>query len=133
MLSQHDGHNILQVIFLINIGCQQWANIAHIISLFNVGPDWSRQNCRLFSCAKLFVDFGQHGTGNFLVQCWPRQIKKTLYKLSSCEKMILRSGQYCTSNFLFRTTLSQMHLTRLWTVGHHCKGSCLVQCWPRQI
>ena len=27
----------------------------------------------------------------------------------------------------------QTTLTRLWTVGQHCTGNCLVPCWPRQI
>ena len=35
---------------------------------------------------------GQHCTGNFLVQYWPKEIKTTLYRLSSCDKMTVRSG-----------------------------------------
>ena len=34
------------------------ANIVQVISLCSVGSDRSIQNCRLFSCAELFVDCG---------------------------------------------------------------------------
>ena len=34
----------------------------------------ARQHCRLFSWAKVFMGLGKHCTGNFLVQCWHRQI-----------------------------------------------------------
>ena len=36
--------------------CVNRASIAQVISICSVGPDRSRQNCRLFFCAKLFVD-----------------------------------------------------------------------------
>ena len=45
-------------IFFANIVCQPWANIAQVISLCNVGPERCRQNYRLFSFGKLFVDCG---------------------------------------------------------------------------
>ena len=55
MLSQHGRYNIVQVIFLIKGVCLPRTNIAHVISLCNVGPERSGQYCRLFSSAKLFV------------------------------------------------------------------------------
>ena len=45
MLSQQGRYNIVQVIFLIKVVCQQWANISQVISLCNVGPDRFRQHC----------------------------------------------------------------------------------------
>ena len=61
VLSQYDRYNIAWVIFLIK------------------GPNKSRQHFRLFFWVNLFVGYGQKCTSNFLVQCWLRQIKITLY------------------------------------------------------
>ena len=45
MLFQHGGHNIMQVIFLINIACQPWPNTAQVKSLNSLyGPDKTKQN-----------------------------------------------------------------------------------------
>ena len=57
MWSQHGRYNIVQVIYLRNVFCLPWANIAQVISsLCNVDPKKSGHHCRLFSSARLFVD-----------------------------------------------------------------------------
>ena len=67
-------------------------NIDSTISLSNVVPTWLIQHCvGYFSHKHWFSAIGQHCTGNFLIQCCPRLIKTTLYRLS-CEKMTVRSG-----------------------------------------
>ena len=64
---------------------------------------------------------GQHYKGNFIVQCWLRQIKTTLHRLLSSEnsccyyqvKMFLSIyvsicmplGQHCRSNFLYNVAI----------------------------
>ena len=70
MLPQHGRYNIVQVIFLLKVVCQPWANITWVISLCNVGPHRSRQHCRLFFFVQSCLwSMGQHCTSNFLVQC----------------------------------------------------------------
>ena len=49
---------------------------------------------------------GQHCTGNFLVKCWPSQIKTTFYGLFSWEKMT-----ECFGSTLKRKFLAQCCLT----------------------
>ena len=70
----------------MKVVCQLWTNIAQVISMCNVGPDRSRQHCRLFFRARLFVDRDQHYTGIFLGQCWLKQIKVTLYMVIFLQK-----------------------------------------------
>ena len=54
---------------------------------------------------------GQHCIGNFLLQCWHRQIKTTLYRLLSCETCLRALGLHSTSNFLV-----QCYLRSIWTI-----------------
>ena len=44
---------------------------------------------------------GQHCTCHFLVQCWHRQIKTTLYRLISCEKCSVCSGPTLYKSFFY--------------------------------
>ena len=48
---------------------------------------------------------GQHCTGNFLVRCWPVQIKRRFYKSFSCQKMTRALDQHCPSNFHMKCCL----------------------------
>ena len=102
----------------------------------------------------------QHCTASFLVQCWHRQIKTTLYRLISCENISVRTGPTFHKQFSC-VMFSQTYLDNIdktiflcnavpaWSI-QHCIGyfphkSCLlpmgqhyivdflVQCWPRQI
>ena len=103
---------------------------------------------------------GQHCTGIFLVQCWPRQIKTALYRSFSCENMSVCSGPTLYKLFS-RAMLSHKYLDNIdWTIflcnvvparsiqhcigyfphkscllamGQHFTGDFFVQCWPRQI
>ena len=103
---------------------------------------------------------GQHYTGNFLVQCWHRQIKTTLYRLFSCENVFVRSGPTLHKQFscamLSQTYLDNIdqtiflcnvvpacsiqdcisyfsHKSCLFAMGQHCTGDFLVQSWRRKI
>ena len=108
MFFQLGQHNIVQVIFLIKVVSQPWANIPQAISLCNVGPDRPRQIVDYFSARSCLWTVGQHYTGKFLEQCWHRQIR-----------------QHCISCFPAKTCLRAL--------GQHCTSNVLVQCYLRRI
>ena len=96
-----------------------------------------------FSVQSCLWTVGQLCTGIFLMQCWHRQIKTTLYRLFSCKNMSVCQMyldnidetifpcnvvpawliQHCLGYFPHKSCLLAM--------GQHCTGKNLVQCCPR--
>ena len=109
MLSQHGRYDIEQVIFLIRVVPQSWTNTAQVISLYNVGPYISSQNCRLFFCAKMFVDCGSSLIiASVILMCnvgsdRSRQNSIAYFPTKTC---LCAIGQHCTSNFSINFSIS---------------------------
>ena len=118
-------------------------NIDQIISLCNVVPAWLMQHCMAyFPYKSCLLAVGQHCTGDFFVQYWPRQIQTTLsiifmrkfvYGLWTkivrvifyCNVDSGRSRQHCI--WLFSSEKMTMRL------GQYCISNFLVQFCLRRI
>ena len=98
ILSQHGRHYIVQVTRRLLLYTKKKLSASHGPTLHNkfscamftqVDPDKSID----YFLVKVFLwTMGQDRTGNFLVQCWPSQIKTTFYMLFSQEKMTVCYG-----------------------------------------
>ena len=64
---------------------QQCTGKYSCVMLAQIVPDKVLDYFPVQTC--LWAAVGQHCTGNFIVQCWPSQIKTTFYSLFSHEKM----------------------------------------------
>ena len=109
MLSQHGRYNIVQVIFLMEVVCQPWANIAQVKALCNIvqeAPDNMAQENVLFKVVLTLLR--QHGTGKNLMQC-------------------------CTTGSRQHWTVKIMFNVFLILLEQHCTGKSPVQCYPRDF
>ena len=98
-------------------------------TLYNVGPYISSQNCRLFFCAKMFVDCGSSLIiASVILMCnvGSDRSKQNFIAYFPTKTCLCALGQHCTSNFSINFSISNC-------TSQHWLGNIPMQCCPSMV
>ena len=146
MLVQQGRHNIVQIIFFINVVPQPQANISQVISLCNAGLDRNshRRSSVKNRVIRNFTKFTENicTRVSFFAKACNFIKKDTLAQSFSCELCDISKTTFFTEH-IWAAASAQVGPDKivnyfsvkscLRTVDQHCTGKFVVQFWLRQI